>query len=82
MRGYLMFERDYKGRITYSQYLLSFRPIPQEWIDATWPVMKKIEADLMLYFGLNVISKKVETSYYHCLNPERNSPTVETTVNK
>jgi hypothetical protein len=72
VRGYLVFERDYKGRVTYRQYLTSMnRRVPQEWVDATWPVMKKIEADLIFLFGLSGITEKLEAGYHGGEDPER-----------
>lgn len=72
VRGYLVFERDYKGRVTYRQYLMSMnRRVPQEWVDATWPVMKKIEADLIALFGLSGITEKLESGYHGGEDPDR-----------
>lgn len=81
VRGYLVFERDYKGRVTYRQYLMSMnRRVPQEWVDATWPVMKKIEADLISLFGLSGITEKLEAGYHGGEDPERR-PIQSTTDN-
>lgn len=72
VRGTLMFTRNYKGEVAYSQYLLMInaRP-PQPWIDATWPVMKKIERDLEESFGLPEISATLKTCVWRVEDPER-----------
>jgi len=72
VRGFLVFERDYKGRVTYRQYLMAMnRLVPQAMVDATWPVMKKLEADLISRFGLTGITEKLEAGYHGGLDPER-----------
>jgi hypothetical protein len=58
--------------VTYRQYLVAMnRPMPEEWIDATWPVMKKIEADLIAVFGLTEIPKNLETGFRGVRDPEK-----------
>jgi hypothetical protein len=75
VRGTLMFIRDYKGEVSYSQYLIMMnRRPPQSWIDATWPVMKKIERDLEESFGLPEIPSTLKTSVVRVEDPERKKP--------
>ncbi len=74
VRGTLSFSKDYQGRITYSQYLLSLnRPLPQDWVDATWPVMMKIEYDLVHKFCLKDLSTNSKTSRDRVEDPDRNA---------
>jgi hypothetical protein len=75
IRGTLMFEKNYKGQVTYSQTLtmLNFR-VPQAWIDATWPVMKKIEQDLEVDFGCPEIQETLKVGMFRVRNPERKEP--------
>lgn len=60
VNGSLQFMVDYKGRVEYSQSLmmLGMRP-PQEWIDATRPVMLQIEDRLEHRCGLTNLSESV-----------------------
>lgn len=75
IHGTLMFIQDYKGEVSYSQYLISMnRRPPQKWIDATWPVMKKVEEDLISKFDLNEMRNSVRVSIRGVENPERNTP--------
>lgn len=75
VRGILMFTRDYKGVVSYSQYLIDInRRPPQPWIDATWPVMKKIERDLIEDFGLREIRDTVKIGITRVEDPERKQP--------
>ena len=62
--GTIHFKKDYNGNITFNQYLLQMnsRP-PQEQIDATVPVMEKIEKDLEKNFGVVGIKKNIEIDY-------------------
>src|SRR5437879_863274 len=47
VHGVLQFTVDYRDRVEYSQTLLQmFKPPPQQWVDATLPVMKRIELRL------------------------------------
>jgi hypothetical protein len=56
----LLFEVDFKGRVRFSHSLTEmFKPPPQEWIDATRPVMKKAEASLEQRCGLAGLSTNV-----------------------
>jgi hypothetical protein len=74
VHGTLSFSMDYRGRITYSQYLLSLnRPLPQRWVDATWPVMMKVEYDLVHRFGLTDLSRSATTSRDRVEDPDRNA---------
>lgn len=73
VRGTLMFTRNYKGEVRYDQYLIEInRRPPQAWIDATWPVMKKIERDLETHFGLPEIRGAVSVHVFGVKNPDRN----------
>lgn len=74
IQGTLMFERDYRGRVIYSQYQLGLSPLPQAWIDATWPVMKRIELDLAMEFGLPELCDGVKVRICGVKHPERNEP--------
>jgi hypothetical protein len=47
LQGYLHFQRDYKGRVEFSQsYFRIHSPPPQAEIDTMYPVMRQIEANL------------------------------------
>jgi hypothetical protein len=75
-----MFTRDYKGLVSYSQYLIDInRRPPQPWIDATWPVMKKIERDLTEDFGLRELRDTVKVSIARVEDPERPNKAPEPT---
>jgi hypothetical protein len=71
VRGTLMFVENYKGEISYSQTLCGMNyKVPQDWIDATWPVMKKIENDLESLFGLPEIQNSVRVNFVDVNNPD------------
>jgi hypothetical protein len=75
VRGTLMFERNYKGEVRYHQSFLSLNRKPsQEFIDATWPVMKKIEADLERVFGLRDLRASLVVRISGVDDPERQKP--------
>jgi hypothetical protein len=58
----ILFSKDYKGRVTYSQSHMSINAPPsQSRINATWPVMLRVEHDLELHFGLQGLSSHAET---------------------
>ena len=59
--GCLQFDVDYKGTVEYSQSLmrLGTRP-PQDWLDATHPVMLQIERRLEQDCGLTNLTEKVQ----------------------
>jgi hypothetical protein len=60
VRGSLQFTVDYRGTVEYSQSLMMMgRHPPQEWIDATRPVMLKIEQRLERDCGLKGLSDAV-----------------------
>jgi hypothetical protein len=72
IRGTLMFIRNYKGEVSYDQSLyMMHRHPPQPWIDATWPVMKRIERDLEESFGCPEIKNTLQTNIHGVENPER-----------
>jgi len=53
VHGVLQFTVDYRKRVDYSQTLIEmFKPPPQQWVDATLPVMKRIELRLEAEAGL------------------------------
>lgn len=55
VRGTLQFIVDNTGKVRYQQTLLGMgRPPPQAWVDATQPVMLKIEAILERDYGLHL----------------------------
>ncbi len=57
----LQFLVDYKGTVFYSQTLLRMHnPPPQEWVDATLPVMKKVEQCLEIELGMTNFTSTVE----------------------
>ncbi len=75
IRGTLMFEKNYKGQIEYSQSLMMMnRRPPQAWIDATWPVMKRIERDLEQIFGFPEIPETLKITILRVQDPERKEP--------
>lgn len=75
VNGTLRFSRDYKGKVYYSQYLCDInRSPPQEWIDTTWPVMKKIENDLINEFRLPEIRDTLKVKVVRVEDPERIEP--------
>jgi hypothetical protein len=60
VNGSLQFVVDYKGRVEYSQSLMMLgRRPPQEWIDATRPLMLQIEGGLERRCGLTNLSASV-----------------------
>lgn len=72
IHGTLMFIRDYRGRIEYSQSLLAVgRPPPQASVDATWPIMKRIERDLACDFGMPEIAEDLCADFVGVEDPER-----------
>ena len=62
--GSLEFVEDYKHRVEYSQEHLGFRPPSQECIDATRPVMIRIEEELEESCGLTNLQASV---IEHCI---------------
>lgn len=75
VRGTLWFERNFRGEVMYHQSLIGInRPPPQALIDATWRVMKKIEADLEGTFGFREISDTLKVHIRGVENPERVEP--------
>jgi hypothetical protein len=75
VHGTLMFSRDYEGNVEYAQSLIQLnRPVPQQWIDATWIVMMKIERDLVERFGLAEISANAATHLSNVKDPARKQP--------
>jgi hypothetical protein len=75
VHGTLWFERNYKGNVQYHQSLMDMdRSPPQSWIDATWPVMKRIERDLENDFGLPEISTTLKIYIGGVEDPERKMP--------
>jgi hypothetical protein len=60
VHGALQFVVDYKQAVEYSQTLMRLgSPPPQEWIDATRPVMKQIEVELEKNCGLTNLQTTV-----------------------
>lgn len=75
VHGTLCFNQDHQGEVTYSQSLIDInRSPPQSWIDATWPVMKKIELDLIEEFGLREICDTLRVRIIRVDDPERIVP--------
>ncbi len=72
VQGFLTFIRDYSGDVTYSQSLTtSNRRPPQSKIDATWPIMKRIEQDLARDFGLPELLDSVDVYIFGVDDPDR-----------
>ncbi len=62
--GSLFFKTDYKGDISYNHsYLWRFQRPPQDKLNATWGVMKKIEEDLEYQFGVGNHSNNTKTTF-------------------
>jgi hypothetical protein len=58
----MLFSKDYKGRVTYSQSNIRINALPpQSMINATWPVMLRVEQDLEHHFGFDELGSHVET---------------------
>jgi hypothetical protein len=73
--GSLMFISNFKNEVYYSQSLFYRNSRPsQKRIDATWPVMKKIENDLITEFGFTEIKNTVKSHIRGVENPERKTP--------
>jgi len=53
--------------------MMNRRP-PQAWIDATWPVMKRIERDLEQIFGFPEIPETLKITILRVQDPERKEP--------
>jgi len=72
VRGILTFKRNYNAEVQYNQSLtaMNSRP-PQAMIDASWPVMKKIEKDLEENFGLQEITNTLRIRIFRVKDPER-----------
>jgi len=72
IHGILMFTQEYTGKVSYSQYLIYMngRP-PQPWVDASWPVMKKIEDDLIHKFDLPELRTNVKCATMGVKDPDR-----------
>jgi len=62
VHGSLSFILRYKGTVEYSQSLLTRRRPPQEWINATRPVMLQIETRLEQSCGLTNLQASVDES--------------------
>lgn len=61
VHAHLQFLVDYNGKVFYSQTLLCMHsPPPQEWIDATLPVMQKVEKRLEVDLGITNLTSSVE----------------------
>jgi len=60
VHGVVQFKIDYEQTVWYSQTLLRIgRRPPQEWVDATRPVMKQIETELEKHCGLTNLQESV-----------------------
>jgi hypothetical protein len=60
VRGVLQFQVDYRNQVQYSQTLIRmFEPPPQQDVDATLPVMKRIELRLETQAGLSGLQSSV-----------------------
>ncbi len=82
VRGTLMFIRDFQGKVGYHQSLLAMNRLPpQDWIDETWPIMKRIESDMEKEFGFDEIPETLRVSISRVEDPERKDPnqSVDTT---
>jgi hypothetical protein len=57
----LQFLVDYKGTVFYSQTLIRInRKPPQEWVEATLPVMRKVEEHLETELGITNLTSSVK----------------------
>jgi hypothetical protein len=66
VHGAVQFVVDYKKSVEYSQTLLRMgSPPPQEWINATRPVMKQIEVELEKNCGLTNLQTTVVERCIH-----------------
>ena len=64
VHGSLQFVVDYKGIVEYSQSLMRLgRRPPQEWLDATRPVMLQFEKGLEQNCGLTNLQQSVKESF-------------------
>jgi hypothetical protein len=81
VRCTLTFTKDYRGNIEYSQSLLMLnRRPPQQWIDATWPVMMRVESVLTLDFALPELSTRAKTWRKGVEDPERPNKSLQPTA--
>jgi hypothetical protein len=70
VRGELLFRIDSRKRIEYSQSLISLlEPPPQQYIDATLPVMKRIELRLERKAGLPGLQSSVKQDWIRIVCP-------------
>lgn len=67
----ILFAKDYKGAVNYSQSLIRMnaRP-PQSEIDATWPIMLRVERDLDRHFGFSELRSQAQTAVNGVTLPE------------
>lgn len=70
IKGELFFFKDH-GKTYYMQCLGRHNHVPQEWIDASWPIMKRIEKDLIEKFGLVEIPENLKVECKWIEDPER-----------
>ena len=62
--GSIYFTKDYTGSIRYSHSLIErHSPPPQSTIDASWPVMQRIERDMEDIFGLTGHSERTSVEF-------------------
>jgi|GEM_PF-2337813 len=72
--GVLQFNTKDKKTVRYYQNCAQLgEPPPQAMIDATWPVMKNIEKDLIENFGLSEIPKTLRVDFVGVKNPDKES---------
>jgi len=63
--GTIHFTKDYEGNIAFQQYLIFLnRPVPKEMIEATVPIMQRIEKDLEEKFGFTNLQKNISVNYF------------------
>jgi hypothetical protein len=58
----VLFKKDYKGDVIYSQSHIRMNARPsQSDIDTTWPMMLRVEKDLERHFGLCELQSQAQT---------------------
>ena len=63
--GSIHFTEDYNGNIVFHQSLVYLnRPVPEKMIEATLPIMERIEKDLEEKFGFTNLQKDISVHYF------------------
>lgn len=73
--GNLQFTDDEERGMSYCNSLwVMNQDMPQEWVDAVWPVMKRIENDLRHDFGMTDLGSSIKVRVHGVRNPENGLP--------